>query len=85
MQVSLDEAATVSKDGFSRVIAVDEALEQLAAISPRKSQIVELRFFGGMTVEETAEVLKLAPITVIREWNVSKAWLLREMSKTHSS
>jgi len=85
LKVSLDEAAAVSRDEVSRVIAVDEALEQLAAISPRKSQIVELRFFGGMTVEETAEVLKIAPITVIREWNVAKAWLLREISKTQSS
>src|SRR4029434_2791677 len=82
LKVSLDEAAAVSKNEVSRVIAVDEALEQLAAISPRKSQIVEFRFFGGMTVEETAEVLKIAPITVIREWNVAKAWLLREISKT---
>jgi RNA polymerase sigma-70 factor (ECF subfamily) len=85
LQVSLDEAAAVSKDEVSSVIAVDEALEQLAAIHPRKARIVELRFFGGMTVEETAEVLKLSPITVARDWNFAKAWLLREISKTHSS
>jgi len=84
-QVSLDEAAAVSKDQVSSVIALDEALQQLAAINPRKAQIVELRFFGGMTVDETAEVLKLSPITVARDWNFAKAWLLREISKTHSS
>jgi RNA polymerase sigma factor (TIGR02999 family) len=85
LQVSLDEAAAVSSDDLSMVIAVDEALQQLAAISPRKSQIVELRFFGGMTVEETAVVLKLAPVTVHREWNVAKAWLMREISSRGGS
>jgi RNA polymerase sigma factor (TIGR02999 family) len=80
-KVSLDEAALVSKDALASVIAVDEALEQLAAVNPRKAQIVELRFFAGMTVEETAEALKLSSITVIRDWNFAKSWLLREISQ----
>jgi RNA polymerase sigma factor (sigma-70 family) len=62
-------------------VALDEALNALAALDPRKSQIVELRFFGGLSVEETAEVLKISPRTVKREWSVSQAWLHRELSK----
>jgi len=83
-QVSLDEAAIVSKDEVSSLIAIDEALRHLAAADPRKAQIVELRFFGGMTVEETAEVLKLSSITVLRDWNFAKCWLLREINKEDS-
>ncbi|HEV7474782.1 MAG TPA: ECF-type sigma factor, partial [Pyrinomonadaceae bacterium] len=64
----------------SDLLALDEALGGLAKIDERKSQIVELRFFGGLSVEETAEVMRLAPITVIREWNKAKAWLYRELS-----
>ena len=63
------------------MIAVDEALKALATFDPRKSQIVELRYFGGLSVEETAEVLGIAPITVMREWNKAKAWLCRELLK----
>ena len=80
-QVSLDEALEVSPKKGTDLVALDDALNALAEIDPRKSQIVELRFFGGLSVEETAEVLKVASITVIREWNKAKAWLYRELNK----
>jgi len=81
LKVSLDEAAIVSKERAGELIALDEALTGLTAIDPRRSKVVELRFFGGLTNEEIAEVLKISPNTVTRDWNVAKAWLHREMSK----
>src|SRR6476619_1075351 len=75
LNISLDEAMTVSTDKDADLLALDEALKSLAEIDERKSQIVELRFFGGLSVDETAEVMKIAPITVMREWNKAKAWL----------
>lgn len=81
-RVSLDEAATVFADRTPDLAALDDALHALAKYDPRKCQIVELRFFGGLTVEETAEVLKVAPITVIREWNKAKAWLYAELGRS---
>ena len=80
LNISLDEAMTVTTDKDADLLALDEALKSLATIDERKSQIVELRFFGGLSVEETAEVMKVAPITVIREWNKAKAWLYRELA-----
>ena len=80
LNISLDEAMTVTADKDADLLALDEALKSLAAIDERKSQIVELRFFGGLSVEETAEVMKIAPITVMREWNKAKAWLYRELA-----
>ena len=80
LNISLDEAMTVTTDKDADLLALDEALKSLAEIDERKSQIVELRFFGGLSVEETAEVLKIAPITVMREWNKAKAWLYRELA-----
>jgi RNA polymerase sigma factor (TIGR02999 family) len=85
VHVSLDEARLLAPEKSAEVIAVDDALKALATFDPRKSQIVELRYFGGLSVEETAEVLGLAPITVIREWNKAKAWLYRELSRTVAS
>jgi RNA polymerase sigma factor (TIGR02999 family) len=79
--VSFDEALTVSAERSDDLVAVDDALTSLARIDERKSRIVELRFFGGLSVKETAEVMQLSEITVIREWNKAKAWLYREMSK----
>jgi RNA polymerase sigma factor (TIGR02999 family) len=76
--VPLDELAVTCDERAIELIALDEALNRLATLDPRKSQIVELRFFGGLTVEETAEVMQLAPITIMREWRVAKAWLGRE-------
>ena len=80
LNISLDEAMTVTADKDADLLALDEALKGLAGIDERKSQIVELRFFGGLSVEETAEVMKIAPITVMREWNKAKAWLYRELA-----
>jgi RNA polymerase sigma factor (TIGR02999 family) len=78
--VSLDEAAAVSRDRAREILALDEALQSLAVIDLRKSQIVELRFFGGLSVEETADVLGVSSRTVLREWDLAKAWLNRELS-----
>lgn len=78
--VELEEAATVAVDERSELLAVDEALTQLAAIDRRKSEVVEMRFFGGLTVEETAAALRVSPETVMRDWKLAKAWLLRELS-----
>src|SRR6476620_8538476 len=80
LKVTLDEAALVTKTRSEELLALDEALERLAVQDPRKSQIVELRYFGGLTVEETAEFLKLSQRTVEREWNMAKAWLYRALS-----
>jgi len=80
--VSLDEGAIVSEARTAEVIALDEALVSLAAVDQRKSQIVELRFFGGLSIEETAGVLAVSPGTVMRDWTLAKAWLRREMSAT---
>jgi RNA polymerase sigma factor (TIGR02999 family) len=79
-RVSLDEGAAVSADRPADIVALDDALQALARYDARKCQIVELRFFGGLSVEETAEVLQLSPITIIREWNKAKAWLYHELS-----
>jgi RNA polymerase sigma-70 factor (ECF subfamily) len=78
--IRLEEAATVVQKQAADLVALDDALSELAAIDPRKSQIVEMRYFGGMSVEETAEVLGVSPVTVMRDWSTAKAWLLRAMS-----
>ena len=80
-QVSLDEAAAVSVERAHEFIALDEALDRLAAIDPRRSRMVELRFFGGLSEEETAEALKVSPRTVRREWSLARAWLRRELRR----
>lgn len=79
-KVSLDEAFVVTEEKDEDLVALDEALTELAKFDERKSKIVELKFFGGLSVEEIAEVLKVAPITVMREWQKAKAWLYRELS-----
>jgi len=78
-QVSLDEAVTIHEDRSAEIIALDEALKSLAEIDPRKSQVVELRFFGGLSAKETAEALKVSQRTVEREWTSARAWLYREL------
>ena len=78
--ISLDEAALVSQARATELLALDDALERLAAIDWRKSRVVELRFFGGLSVEEAARVLNIAPNTVLRDWRLAKAWLHREIS-----
>jgi RNA polymerase sigma factor (TIGR02999 family) len=77
VKVSLDEAAAVTEARAAELLAVDEALEKLTAMDARKGRIVELRFFGGLTEEETAEVLGISSPTVQREWRAAKAWLRR--------
>jgi RNA polymerase sigma-70 factor, ECF subfamily len=77
--VSLDVVPLVAPEPSADVLAVDEALTALAKVDERKSRMVEMRFFGGLSVEETAEVLKVSPETVARDWRLAKAWLLREM------
>lgn len=81
VRISLDQAPLVSRDLGASLVALDEALKGLAEIDPRKSQVVEMRFFGGLSVEETAEALKVSPETVKRDWKAAKAWLSREMGK----
>ncbi len=77
--VNLDEIAENSFQKSAQWLALDEALNDLAAIDPRKAQVIELRFFGGLSVEETAEVLKISPQSVMRDWKLARAWLTREL------
>ena len=78
LHVALDEALHVSANPDPDLIAIDDALERLAVFDRRKSQVIELRFFGGMSVDETAEALSVSPETVMRDWKLAKAWLMRE-------
>ena len=80
LKVSLDDAALVTERRSEELLALDEALEKLAVLDPRKSQIVELRYFGGLTTEETATFLKMSHRSVEREWTMAKAWLYRALS-----
>ena len=80
-RVSLEEAFTVTAEKDADLVALDEALNELAKFDERKAKIVELKFFGGLSVEETAEVLKISGVTVMREWSKAKAWLYRELNK----
>jgi RNA polymerase sigma-70 factor (ECF subfamily) len=82
VQVSLDEAMVVTREPGADLIALDDALTTLATFDERKSRIIELRFFGGLSVEETADVLKVSAATVLRDWGLAKAWLLRELKTT---
>jgi RNA polymerase sigma factor (TIGR02999 family) len=78
--VGLDEALLISREPPADLVALDDGLNALAAFDPRKSQVVELRFFGGLSVEETAEVLKVSTETVKRDWKLARVWLLEEMT-----
>jgi RNA polymerase sigma-70 factor (ECF subfamily) len=78
--VSLDEAALVGGHRAADLVALDDALNTLAQLDPRKAQVVEMRFFGGLNVDETADVLKVSPATVMRDWSTAKAWLYRELA-----
>jgi RNA polymerase sigma factor (TIGR02999 family) len=80
VHVSWDETLVVSEEPDADIVAIDDAMTQLAEVDPRKSQVVELRFFGGLNVEETAEVLKVSQQTVMRDWKFAKAWLMRALS-----
>jgi RNA polymerase sigma factor (TIGR02999 family) len=79
IRVSLNQASAVALEQSSSVVALDDALKNLESIDPRKSRIVELRFFGGMSIEETAAALRVSPGTVMREWTFIRAWLRKEM------
>ena len=80
-KVSLDKAMVVSPERGADVIALDEALNKLTAIDARKGKVVELRFFGGLSVEETAEALEVSAVTVMREWSMAKAWLYNTLNE----
>jgi RNA polymerase sigma factor (TIGR02999 family) len=79
--VSLEQDLPASRQQETDLLALDDALERLATIDPRKSRVVELRFFGGLSVEETAEVLTVSEKTVRRDWQLAKSWLLRELDR----
>ncbi len=79
-KISLDKAAAVSAERVVELLALDEALKDLAQFDPRQSQIVELRYFGGLTLDETAEFLQVSPNTVSRDWNAAKAWLYHRIN-----
>lgn len=81
LEVSLSEAAAFSLERSSDLVALDEALTALSKIDRRKEQMVELRFFGGLSVKEVAEVMKVSSETVMRDWRLAKVWLLRELDK----
>jgi RNA polymerase sigma-70 factor, ECF subfamily len=78
--LSLEEAAVVGGGRAADLVALDDAMNALSRLDPRKVQVVEMRFFGGLSVEETAEVLKVSPVTVRRDWSTAKLWLYRELA-----
>jgi RNA polymerase sigma factor (TIGR02999 family) len=83
-RVTLDEGMVIAEDRLDDILLIDEALNRLAQMDPRQSRIVELRFFAGLSFEETAAALDISPITVKRDWSSAKAWLYREMAKARS-
>ncbi len=83
-RLTLEEGLIASADVPAELTDLEQALTKLAEDDPRKSSVVELRFFGGLTVKETAEVLKVSPDTVMRDWSMARAWLLREMDEGHT-
>jgi len=80
-QVSLSDAAKMNSTQNLDLVALDDALRALSALDPRQSQVIEMRFFGGLSIEETAEALKVSPATVRRDWSLARAWLRRELKK----
>jgi RNA polymerase sigma factor (TIGR02999 family) len=80
-RVCLDEAPVVSAEPTAELVALDDALSALESVDRRKSQVVDLRYFGGLSVEETAEVLQVSTVTVMRDWSMAKAWLQRELNR----
>jgi RNA polymerase sigma-70 factor (ECF subfamily) len=82
LHVNFDDAPEIVSDSKSQeMVAIDDALNELAEIDPRKAKVIELRFFGGLSVEETAEVLKISPQSVMRDWKMARAWLLAELAR----
>jgi RNA polymerase sigma-70 factor (ECF subfamily) len=82
--LSLEQTAVVSAERGENLVALDDAMHELASLDQRKANVVELRFFGGLSVEETAEVLKISAVTVMRDWSTARAWLYREMTSGSS-
>ncbi len=78
--IDVEQALDVSSKRPAEIVALDDALNELARVAPRKARIVELRFFGGLEVKETAEIVGVSPDTVMRDWKVAKAWLLKELT-----
>jgi RNA polymerase sigma factor (sigma-70 family) len=78
---SLDEALVVTNEPGRDLVELDDALNALAVVDPRKAQVVEMRYFGGLSVAETADALHVSPGTVLRDWRLAKVWLLRELSR----
>jgi RNA polymerase sigma factor (TIGR02999 family) len=83
-KISLDETAVLTPERAADLVALDDALNALAVLDARKSRIIELRFFGGLSIDETAEVMKISPVTVTREWRAARAWLRREITQGES-
>ena len=83
--VSLEECGAVPVERAAELVALDEALDRLAAIDPRKARVVEMRYFGGLSVDEVAELLVVSPDTVMRDWRLAKTWLRRELSHTEET
>lgn len=83
--IRLDEAVQLSDERFEEMLLIDASLQRLARIDPRQSRIVELRFFGGLTAEETAEVLKISAKTVQREWTMARVWLQRDLENANNA
>jgi RNA polymerase sigma factor (TIGR02999 family) len=82
VHANFDDVPEIASDSRSReMVAIDDALNELAEIDPRKAKVIELRFFGGLSVEETAEVLKISPQSVMRDWKMARAWLLAELAR----
>jgi RNA polymerase sigma factor (TIGR02999 family) len=81
-KVTLDEGAAVSLERSADLVALDEALRGLEQMDPRKSKVVEMRYFGGLTVDEVAGALNISPVTVMRDWQFARTWLLRELCKS---
>lgn len=84
-RISLDQSAVLSQSASRDLLMIDEALTRLEAVDQRKGRVVELRFFGGLSVKETAEVLKVSPETIMRDWKLARAWLLSELSGQKSN
>jgi RNA polymerase sigma factor (TIGR02999 family) len=82
IKLALDEALDMADEKAAELVALDDALRALAVFDPQKSKIVELRFFGGLSIEETAEVVGLSPATVVRQWKLAKAWLYHEVNRS---
>jgi RNA polymerase sigma factor (TIGR02999 family) len=85
LKISLDEAMILSEANLAELVALDRLLTQLTSIDPQQGRVVELRFFGGLSVEETAELMEISPATVKRDWAMAKAWLGRELRKSRSA